>query len=280
MAKTSFAALLLFLFVPALAAAQTFTNVDFGYSIELDDSFEMTRNDNATYFISKDNGALVIIRNWPGLDEATAKDYLQQGYQDARIAVVPSGETEELSISDGKGFLVDIQGIIDRKLVKGIAGGFIGDKGQGMVVVVSGSDEDWEKLSGVARKTLASVKFVEFRAGPDAHDWYYMLAGTRLALRGTSNDRTKKEDIYFCSDGSFRHRIFSSAMRDFDSGSSFNVSGRTRTGEWTVVDEDGRSKLMLRYSNGREESAIIEDRNGQTFLDDQRYYMMRNNRCR
>ena len=42
----------------------------------------------------------------------------------------------------------------------------------------------------------------------------------------------------------------------------------------------GKNRLMLRYNNGREESAIIEDRNGQTFLDDQRFYMMKNNRCR
>ncbi len=278
MAKNSFTALLL-LFVPLVALAQTFTNDEYGYSVEVDDSFQLTQNNHATYFRSDDD-SVVIIKNWPGLDDDTAKAYLQQGYQDERIAIVPANEPKEINVENGKGLLVDIQAIIDRKLMQGIAASYIGNSGQGMVVVISAASDNWGKLEPVAQKIAASVKFIEFSAGHNAEDWYYMLAGTRLSLRGAANDTRRREDIYFCSDGSFKHRMSSSASRELESGSTYGYSARTRTGHWEVLDDAGKSRLIMRYSNGRDESAIIEDRNGQTFLDNQRFYMMRNNRCR
>jgi hypothetical protein len=279
MAKNSLAALLLLFFALA-ASAQTFTNDEYGYSIEVDDSFQLTQNNHATYFRSDDNNSVVIIKNWPGLDEETAKDYLQQGYQDERIAIVSVNEPEEINVDNGKGLLVDIQAIIDRKLMQGIAGSYVGNDGQGLVVVISASSDDWDKLAPAAKKIAASVKFIEYSAGPNVLDWYYMLSGTRLSSRGAVDDTRRREDIYFCSDGSFRHRLSRSASREMDTGSTFGYSTRTRSGSWKVIDDAGKSRLILRYGNGREESAMIEDRNGQTFLDDQRYYMMRNNRCR
>ena len=279
MAKINLTALLLLL-VPLVVPAQTFTSEKYGYSIEVDDSFQLTQNNHATYFRSKDNDGVVIIKNWPGLDEDTAKDYLLLGYQDERIAIVSANQPEEINVENGKGYLVNIQGVIDRKLMQGIAGSYIGNDGQGMVVVISAPGDAWNKLEPVAKKIAASVKFIEYRAGPNAEDWYYMLAGTRLSLRGSANDTRRREDIYFCSDGSFRHRISKSANRELDAGSTFGFSARSRTGSWKVVDDAGKSRLILRYGDGREQSAIIEDRNGQTFLDDQRYYMMKNHRCR
>ena len=271
---------LLVIFAPVVSSAQTFTNTEYGYSIEVDDSFQLTRNNDATYFRSKDNDSVVIIKNWPGLDEDTAKDYLQQGYQDERIAIVAVNDPEEISIDNGKAQLVDVQGIIERKAMKGVAGSFVGNDGQGIVLVISGSSEDWDALAPVAQEIAASVKFVEFSPGPDAHDWYYMLAGTRLSLRGSVDDMSRREDIYFCSDGGFKHRLARSVGQESDSVSTFGFSARTRSGSWEIVDEAGKSRLLLHYSNGRDESAIIEDRSGQTFLDGQRFYMMRNNRCR
>jgi len=279
MTKNSFIALLL-LFVPLAALAQTFTNDEYGYSVEVDDSFQLTQNNHVTYFRSDDNDSVVIIKNWPGLDDDTAKDYLQQGYQDEHIAIVSVNEPEEINVDNGKGLLVDIQAIIERKLMQGIAASYIGNNGQGMVVVISASNDNWDKLAPVAQKIAESVKFVEYSAGPNALDWYYMLAGIRLSLRGSVDDTRRREDIYFCSDGSFKHRMSSSASRELDSGSAYGFSARTRSGSWKVMDDAGKSRLILRYGNGREQTAIIEDRNGQTFLDNQRFYMMRNNRCR
>ena len=280
MIKNSFIVLLALFLAPAASWAETFTNDEYGYSIEVDDSFELVQNDSATYFRSKENNGVIIIRNWPDLDENTAKEYLQHGYQDQYVAIVPVEKLKASEVSEGKGVLAEAQAIVERELMKGVIGAFIGNKGQGMVVVIMVPAENWEKHEPVAQKTAASVKFIDYRKGPDARDWYYMLAGTRLSLRGTDADRRKREDIYFCSDGSFQHRMSSAAIREHDSGASVGFSGKTRSGSWEVVDEDGNSRLVMQYADGRDKSAIIEDRDGQTLLDGQRFYMMKNSRCR
>jgi hypothetical protein len=272
--------LLIFFMVPAISTAQTFTNENHGYSIEIDDSYQVTRNVGVTFFESNDNGTSVIVKNWPGLTEEVAKDYLLQGYQDETMAIVATSDIKEIDIEDGKGMMVDVQGVFDRKLMKGVAAGYIGNEGQGIIILVSTAEENWGKFAPEAEKVTASIKFIEYSAGPSARDWYYMLAGTRLSLRGTSDDRRRREDLYLCSDGSFRHRLSSSAMKESDSGSAFGFSTKTRSGSWQVIDDKDKSRLVLFYSDGGEESTIIEDRNGQTILNGQRYYMMRNNRCR
>ena len=278
--KSKLVHVLILLCVPAVVPAGTFTNPDYGYSIEIDDSFRMTRNGDATFFVSEDDGSAIFIRNWPGLDESAAKDYLKHGYQDERIAIVSSGEPREVAADTGKGYMVDIQGIIERRMVKGVAGGFIGDSGQGMVVIFAAPEESWEQAAPEFEKARASIKFIDFEPGHDAREWYRMLSGTRLSSRGIASDRHQREDFYFCGDGSFDHRMSRSSIRDSDSGSAFGYSGRTRSGMWDVVDDQGTIRLVLRYSNGRESSASIEDRGGEVYLDGQRYRAMRNPRCR
>lgn len=269
------------LIAPLAISAATFTNDRFGYTIDIDDSFHLARNDEATYFGSSEHEGVIAIRNWPGLDEETAKTYLQQGYQDARIAIVPAGDLEEIAVANGKGFLVDIDGIIERRRVKGVAAGIIGDQGQGMVVMFTAPEESWDKLKTTVSQSTASIKFIEFEQGPAAREWHYILAGTRLSFRGKVNDdRRVREDLNLCSDGSFRHRVSSSAITDSDSGSAFGHSAKSRSGDWRVVDDDGAARLLLRYTDGRSESARIEDREGQIYIDGRHYRRLRKSSCR
>ena len=273
--------LLLVLSAPAIISAKTFTSHEFGYSVELDDSFQLSRNNGATWFSTEQDGGLVVIRNWPGLDLETAKNYLQQGYQDARLAVVPEGEAREVVVGDGKGYLVNIRGVSERKAIKGVAGGFVGNKGQGMIVVLFGPEANWEKLAPVADRMIAGVKFVEVESASLSRDWYRMLAGSRLSFRGeVSDDRRVREDLDLCGDGYFSHRISSSAVRDSGSGSSIGHSTKTRSGVWRVVDEDGTDRLVLLYNDGSDVSGVIESRDGKIYVDGRHYTRKRKNRCR
>jgi hypothetical protein len=149
-----------------------------------------------------------------------------------------------------------------------------------MVVLVSGPDADWEKMASLAKQTTASIKFIDYDASKDVIDWYRLLAGKRLSLRGSSDDSSRREDLYFCRDGGFEHRITRSGSKDSGTGTSFGFSAKNKSGLWTVAYDDGTSRLVLRYSDGPEMSATIEDRNGRIFVNGQRYYIMRNNRCR
>jgi len=279
MAKHSLTALLL-LFVSVVAAAQTFTNDDYGYSIEVDDGYQLIQNNGTAYFRSKENDSLVIIKNRPGLEEAMAKDYLRQGFQDERMAFVSVSEPVEINAVNGKGFLVDIEGIIERKQIQGVAGSYIGNDGQGIVLLVSAAREDWDQLASEAQEITASIKFVEGATGPATPDWYRVLAGSRLSLRDTSDGKSRREDLNLCSDGGFLHRMSTSAMKDSDSGSAMGYSTKTRSGVWRVVDDNGKSRLLLLYNDGRQESAIIVSRSGQIFLDGRRYSRFRKNNCR
>lgn len=279
MAKHSLTALLL-LFVSIVAAAQTFTNDDYGYSIEVDDGYQLIQNNGTAYFRSKENDSLVIIKNRPGLEEAMAKDYLRQGFQDERMAFVSVSEPVEINAVNGKGFLVDIEGIIERKQIQGVAGSYIGNDGQGIVLLVSAAREDWDQLASEAQEITASIKFVEGATGPATPDWYRVLAGSRLSLRDTSDGKSRREDLNLCSDGGFLHRMSTSAMKDSDSGSAMGYSTKTRSGVWRVVDDNGKSRLLLLYNDGRQESAIIVSRSGQIFLDGRRYSRFRKNNCR
>jgi|GEM_PF-5484494 len=273
--------LLLVLSAPAIISAKTFTSQEFGYSVEIDDSFQLSRNNGATWFSSEPDGGLVVIRNWPGLDLETAKNYLQHGYQDARLAVVPEGEAREVVVGDGKGYLVNIKGVSERKAIRGVAGGFVGNKGQGMIVVVFGPEANWEKLAPVADRMTASARFVEVESAALSRDWYRMLAGSRLSFRGAvSDDRRVREDLDLCGDGYFTHRISSSAVRDSGSGSSIGHSAKTRSGVWRVVDEDGTNRLVLLYNDGRDVSGVIESRDGKIYVDGRHYTRERKNRCR
>lgn len=271
---------MLALLSPVCAVAKVFINQDYGYSIEIADGYQLIRNDDVTYFSAEQDDSIIAIKNWPGLTEEAARDYVLQGYQDEKVAIVATGEPEAIAVEKGKGLLVAIEGIFERQRMKGVSGGFVGDDGQGLVVMFSGPAANWDALAALAKQTTASIRFIDYDSSINALDWNYMLAGTRLSLRGTVDDSSRREDLYFCSDGSFRHRLSRSSTKEFDSGSAFGYSTKSKSGLWTVADDDGASRLMLRYSDGREDSAMLEDRSGRTFLDGQRYYMMRNNRCR
>ncbi len=272
--------LFLVFMLPVISSAEIYTNGEQGYSIEIGDKYRVIRDYGLTYFESAESDNTVMVRNWPGLTEQIAKDYLLEGYQDDRIAVVATSSVKELEAENGTGVWVDVVGIFDRQLVKGIAAGLIGDDGQGIVLLAAAAEKDWDGFASEAKDIAASVKFIERRAGPDARDWYYMLSGKRLSLWDDANDGRRREDLYLCSDGSFQHRIAKSEISESDTGSSFGHSTRTRNGSWKVVDKDEDSYLMLLYGEGFEESAIIEYRDGLILIDGRRYAIKKNNRCR
>ena len=271
--------LILLCMLPQLVSAQTFTNEQYGYSIELDDRYQLSKNTDAGFFRSNNSG-VVIIKNWPGLTEEVLRDYLQQGYQDEVIALVSEGEPETVSVENGKGLLVDIEGIVERKRIKGVAGGYYGESGQGLVVLVSAQPHDWEQVEQEAGNILASVKLGEAVSHFDARDWWYMLAGTRLVRRDSAAGNQVGDDIAFCGDGGFYRRISYSSAAHGNSGSYIGFRHKQKSGDWYVISDDkDKPILVLRDRHNRENHISIEDRMGQTFLDGQRYFMLRNDRC-
>lgn len=262
------------------AKAHAYTDDELGFSIDIDESYQLSRQYDVIRFQSAGSDNVVIIKNWPGLTEEMAKDYLLGGYQDDVIAVVASGDVSKQEVENGSGLLVDVMAIVQRKLTKGLAAAFIGNDGQGMVLLAVAAESEWDQFKSEAQQIASSVVFKQPSAGPDARDWYYMLAGKSLVFRGESSDTRRKEILHLCGDSGFTHRLATSSMQDSGTGSAFGFSSKSKSGSWEVVDVDGVIRLVLHYGDGSEESAAIEDRDGRFSLDGRRYIIARTQHCR
>ena len=262
-----------------VARAHAYTDDELGISIDIDENYQVSRQYDVTRFTSADSDNVVIIRNWPDLTQEMAGDYLLSGYQDGVIAVVATGDVTEQQVENGTGLLVDVTGIFQRKLMKGLAAAFIGNDGQGIVMLAVAADREWDKFKSEAERIASSVVFKQPSAGPDARDWYYMLAGKSFSFRGESSDTKRREVLHLCSDSGFKHRLATSSIEDSDTGSAFGFSSKSKSGYWEVVEVDGGSRLVLHYGDGSKESAVIEDRGGRFFLDGRRYIIERSQYC-
>jgi hypothetical protein len=262
------------------AKAQAYTDDELGFSVDIDESYQLSRQYDVARFKSADSDNVVIIKNWPGLTPEMARDYLLSGYQNDVLAIVASGDVNKQQAENGTGLRVDVMGVFQRKLVKGLAAAYIGDDGQGIVLLAVAAEPEWTQFESEANKIAASVVFKQPSTGPDARDWYYMLAGKSLSFRGESSDTRRREVLNLCSDNGFTHRLATSSMEDLDTGSSFGFSSKSKSGYWEVVDVDGGSVLVLHYGDGSEESALIEDKDGRFYLDGRRYAITRSHHCR
>lgn len=113
-----------------------------------------------------------------------------------------------------------------------------------------------------------------------ARDWRYMLAGSRLKMRESVDGSQREESLDFCSNGVFYNRLLTTDIRHNDVASSFGMSTKQVSGMWIVTEVDGANQLLLRKRDSEERRMLIEDRNGETYLDGKRYYMLENRRCR
>lgn len=263
-----------------VAKAHAYTDDELGFSIDIDESYQLSRQYDVVRFKSAAGDNVVMIKNWPGLTQETARDYLLSGYQNDVLAVVATGDVNKQQVENGTGLVVDVMGIFQRKLMKGLAAAFIGDDGQGIVLLAVAAESEWDQFKSEANKIASSVVFKQPSAGPDARDWYYMLAGKSLYFRDESGDTRRKEVLHLCRDSGFKHRLATSSMEDSGTGSAFGFSTKSKSGYWEVVDVDGDSRLALHYGDGSEESAVIEDRDGRFSLDGRRYIIERTQHCR
>ncbi len=116
------------------------------------------------------------------------------------------------------------------------------------------------------------------RETPSAQDWRYMLAGSRLLLREYADGRRLEESFDFCSNGVVYNRLKTRDSRHNDDAFAYGVSAQQVSGIWTVVEVDGANHLLLRKRD-KEKRLLLEDRNGATFLNGKRYFMLENQRC-
>jgi hypothetical protein len=113
---------------------------------------------------------------------------------------------------------------------------------------------------------------------PLANEWVQFLAGKKLTYMdsytsGTAGGYSMRQDAYLCSNGEFLYKDESSVSVDVG-GAFGNAGGQGQnTGRWRIITQGQMVGVELRYNDGRVEQYQLEYRNGETYVNDQRWFV-------
>jgi hypothetical protein len=251
-----------------------------GYKLEVGSGFEVQRKNAEICSYRSGEDAVILLKDWPGLSKDAIEEFVDDGHYPDGMAMANHGELRQISTAGGAGYLAKVSGTVRGKAVEGVAGGFVGEKGQGVAVLISSVADKWSEFEKQADAVIESIEFTEYTPRMDARVWHGMLSGTGLSHKESSEHGDTQENYYFCSDGYFYSTSSKSRHASGGGNTMFGFSNSKDSGEWELKNVQGGTQLVLYYNNGRESRAGIEDRNGETWVDGTRYYMIENNRCR
>ncbi len=113
---------------------------------------------------------------------------------------------------------------------------------------------------------------------PLAQQWSQRLRGKKMTIMssyssGSSGGMSSKTEVYLNSNGSFQGRSESSVSIYVEGANGSSGGVQKAAGTWRIYAKDGRAILEMKYENGQTESSILEDRNGQTFINGKRVFV-------
>ncbi len=119
---------------------------------------------------------------------------------------------------------------------------------------------------------------VNIDRSPLAQQWLQRLRGKKLTLlssynSGSSGGMSSKTEMYLQADGRFQGRSESSVSIYVEGANGSSGGVQKAAGTWRIYAKDGRAILEMKYENGQTESSILEDRNGQTFINGKRVFV-------
>jgi len=260
--------------------AQTYNNSDLGFSITVDDYFsQKSQEGDIYYFTAADSAATVIVKNQPGLSIEEVKQVGVNGYQDEGITLTVTGKTRQKTVKQGWGLSIPVEGYIETNKVKGILTGYVGNKGQGFVVLIAATPDSWKTIEPRSKNILKSIHFINYTGGQGIAKWSKYLTGQRVAYRSTRGGMSAREDYSLCSDGSFIQSSGSSGYTDGGGVSVYAHGSNNGSGRWRLQSITGKPHIVFNYYSGDSEEYSLEDRDGQTWLNGTRYFVVENNQC-
>ncbi len=113
---------------------------------------------------------------------------------------------------------------------------------------------------------------------PLAQQWLQRLRGKKLTIMssyssGSSGGMSSKTEIYLNANSSFQGRSESSVSIYVEGANGSSGGVQKAAGAWRIYAKDGRAILEMKYENGQTESSLLEDRNGQTFINGKRVFV-------
>lgn len=225
-------------------------------------------------------------------------NFAMQGIQEEGVQLRPVGQFAPKGNNRAEGTYT---GWFNGSQVKAYAIGIINKLGSGINILIlteAGLFNQSHKVE--ANKLAGSVRFYQAEESQNTVFWRNKLQGKQLKYMytNTSSDYTggsvglsETTTIDLCSDGSFyfysnsqSHIAVGSIAGDQSTASSSggtNLSNNNSNGTYKIYSLGQESFLELYFQNGTVVTYdLSSDNSGQTFLDDTRYMVLENQRCR
>ncbi len=248
-----------------------------GFSLELAGGFELGRQQDGYYLLgSRTIPGLILIRALPGLTATELNRSLRSGYSDPTVQLTPLNPAAEVSMKSGFGKLAEVEGVLMEGEVRGLLAGYLREDGGGLLLFAVTAPEQWPELNPVAERIAESVRLFV----PDPEElirlWTERLAGFQLvraadAAEGAQQASPEESKTYhLCSGGAFFYEPQNNAA-----DAEEHIAGN-----WQVVPTGLRVDLVLTFEDGRGQSYRLSRLDQETYLDDHRYFVLPNERCR
>ena len=260
--------------------------VEEGFSLDLAGGFELGKQDDGYYLLgSRTTPGLILVRALPGLTEAELNKTLRSGYNDATVQLTPEGPITEIPFQGGYGKLAEVRGSLLEGEVEGLLAGYLREGGGGLLLFAVTSPEQWPELNDAAEQMARSVRLFVPNPQELIQLWTERLAGFKLVHTPDANetrrtqpgDRAATKAFQLCSEGTFFYEEGAEAVANDPAADS---ATDRMAGTWKIVPTQLRADLVFMFEDGKSESYRLNRRDQETYLDDQRYFVLPNERCR
>jgi hypothetical protein len=250
-----------------------------GFSLDLAGGFELGKYLDGYYLLgSRTIPGLILVKDLPGLTAADLNRNLRSGYTDRTVQLTPDGIAVELGMAGGDGRLVEVRGFLNEGEVRGLLAGYLRPGRGGLLLFAVTAPEKWPELSPVAGRIARSVRLFD----PDPQElirtWKERLSGFQL-VHAPSSEQTGaaagKEKTYFlCADGAFTYEEHAAASQ----GPTARASAG-QTGSWDIVARQRWAELDLTFRDGHKQQYRLSRQDHETYLGNQRYFVLSYERC-
>jgi len=255
-----------------------------GFSLDLAGGFELGRYQDGYYMLgSRTIAGLILVKDLPGLTAADLERNLRSGYTDRAVQLTPDGIAAELDDAGGAAQLVEVRGFLYEREVRGLLAGYLRPSGGGLLLFAVTAPQQWPELSPVAARMARSMRLFD----PDPQElirtWKERLSGFQLihapvaeqaAGAAAGSAGANKTAYYLCGDGSFLYEEDAAAVAERPADRAGN-----RAGSWSILPRQRWADLVLAFQDGRKRSHRLSRHDHETYLDNQRYFVLTNERC-
>lgn len=255
-----------------------------GFSFTIPDGWQGGEQDGTWGMVSTEvPGTVMITTHEHRTLEALEQDMSKVDDQDPANRIARTGGP---SHPLPNAVVMDFSGTLEWQPVQLCGIGLISDAGGpglSIVAIAPGTRMD-TALHRAALQVMRSVRFRRPVMPPVVAQWRTRLTGTRLtslssygsapSVEGSlGGGRSEQRTLDLCNEGRFHLRMASDVVIGGADATAAGSSANTVDGNWEVLANGTQgARLVLRAGDGSEEGFVLEDRDGATFLNGERWF--------